>query len=72
MPRKPAIATTDEVLKNLTEIMRSTPEDGVKVSERISAAEKLFKMLREAKTEKDEEKISGIVILPEVQERRTE
>ena len=69
MPKKASIATTDEILKNLTEIMRSDPDDGVKINERISAAEKLFKMLRETKAEKDEERISGIVILPEIRER---
>ena len=68
MPRKASIATQDEILKNITDIMRSTPEDGVKVSERLSAAEKLFKMLREVKSEKDDERISGIVILPEIKE----
>ena len=68
MPRKASIATQDEILKNITDIMRSTPEDGVKVSERLSAAEKLFKMLREVKSEKDDEKVSGIVILPEIKE----
>ena len=68
MPKKPSIATQDEILKNITEIMRSTPEDGVKISERLSAAEKLFKMLRETKAEKEEAKVSGIVILPEIRE----
>ena len=65
MPRKTKIATKTEVLETLTEIMRSTPDDGVKITEVISAGEKLYKILKEESIEKSEERQYGIVILPE-------
>lgn len=60
------IATVPEIFRRLTEIMRSTPEDGVKLSDSMSAADKLYKMLRDAGNDEGEEKKSGIVILPEI------
>lgn len=67
MARKPKIATKTEVLETLTEIMRSTPDDGVKITEVISAGEKLYKILKEESIEKSEERQYGIVILPETE-----
>lgn len=68
MPRKTKIATKTEVLETLTEIMRSTPDEGVKITEVISAGEKLYKILKEEAAEKNDEKQFGIVILPEIKE----
>ena len=68
MPRKTKIATKTEVLETLTEIMRSTPDEGVKITEVISAGEKLYKILKEEAAEKNDEKQYGIVILPEIKE----
>ena len=69
MPRKSKIATKTEVLETLTEIMRSTPDDGVKITEVISAGEKLYKILKEESLEKSEERQYGIVILPEIEKK---
>ncbi len=68
MGRKPKIATETEVLTFLTDVMRrDTPED-VKISEAMTAADKLIKYLKDtADTDKKE---TGIVILPEVKERK--
>ncbi|MBQ3427380.1 MAG: hypothetical protein IJH37_09615 [Clostridia bacterium] len=67
MPRKSKIATKTEVLETLTEIMRSTSDDGVKITEVISAGEKLYKILKEESSEKNDERQYGIVILPEIE-----
>ena len=67
MPRKSKIATKNEVLETLTEIMRSTSDDGVKITEVISAGEKLYKILKEESSEKNDERQYGIVILPEIE-----
>lgn len=68
MGRKPKIATESEVLEFLTEVMRrKTPED-VKISEAMSAADKLIKYLKD-NTEQDK-KETGIVILPEIRKEK--
>ena len=67
MPRKSKIATKTEVLETLTEIMRSTSDDGVKITEVMSAGEKLYKILKEESSEKNDERQYGIVILPEIE-----
>ena len=56
MGRKKKIATIEEILETLTEIMRSSPENGVKISEIMSAAEKLHKYLKETEDEDNERK----------------
>ena len=63
MPRKSKIATKREILETLTEIMRS---EETKVTETMSAAEKLYKYIKEDDAEKSEKCAYGIVILPEV------
>lgn len=64
MGRKPKIATETEVLTFLTDVMRrDTPED-VKISEAMTAADKLIKYLKDnAESDKKE---TGVVILPEI------
>lgn len=65
MGRKPKIATETEVLTFLTDVMRrDTPED-VKISEAMTAADKLIKYLKDTTAESDK-KETGVVILPEV------
>ncbi len=65
MGRKPKIATEMEVLSFLTDVMRrDTPED-VKISEAMSAADKLIKYYKENVTDSDK-KETGVVILPEI------
>ncbi len=66
MGRKKKIATIEEILETLTEIMRSSPENGVKISEIMSAAEKLHKYLKETEDEDNAQKQHGVVILPEI------
>lgn len=63
MCAKRKIATQNEVLEHLTQIMRREADEAVKISDSISAADKLYKMLSE-KVEK-EKKLTGVVILPE-------
>ncbi len=64
MGRKPKIATEAEVLTFLTDVMRrDTPED-VKISEAMTAADKLIKYLKD--TADNDKKETGVVILPEV------
>lgn len=65
MGRKPNIATEKEVLTFLTDVMRrNTPED-VKISEAMTAADKLIKFYKDNVTESDK-KETGVVILPEI------
>lgn len=65
MGRKPKIATETEVLVFLTDVMRrSTPED-VKISEAMTAADKLIKYYKDNVSDNDK-KETGVVILPEV------
>lgn len=69
MGRKPKIATETEVLTFLTDVMRrDTPED-VKISEAMTAADKLIKYYKDNVSE-DDKKETGIVILPEIKERK--
>lgn len=69
MGRKPKIATEKEVLTFLTDVMRrETPED-VKISEAMTAADKLMKFFKDTVSENDK-KETGVVILPEVKPTR--
>ncbi len=69
MGRKPKIATETEVLTFLTDVMRrDTPED-VKISEAMTAADKLIKYYKDNVSDNDK-KETGVVILPEIKERK--
>ncbi len=68
MGRKPKIATETEVLTFLTDVMRrDTPED-VKISEAMTAADKLIKYLKDSAD--GDKKETGVVILPEIKEKQ--
>ena len=65
MGRKPKIATETEVLTFLTDVMRrDTPED-VKISEAMTAADKLIKYLKDTTADNDK-KETGVVLLPPI------
>ena len=67
MRRQRKMATQKEVLEFFTEVMRREADDGsVKLSEAISAADKLYRYFRETDTATAEHGESGIVILPEI------
>lgn len=68
MARKKKMATQKEVLEFFTEVMRRESDDGnVKLSEAISAADKLYRYFRETDTSNEEHRETGIVILPETE-----
>lgn len=68
MGRKPKIATETEVLTFLTDVMRrDTPED-VKISEAMTAADKLIKYYKDNVSDNDK-KETGVVILPEIKSK---
>ena len=68
MGRKPKIATETEVLTFLTDVMRrDTPED-VKISEAMTAADKLIKYLKDTTADNDK-KETGVVLLPPIKRK---
>lgn len=72
MPRKSKIATEKEVLEFFTDVMRRDTGDTVKISEAMSAADKLYRHFRESSQINENEKESGVVILPEIKEKEQE
>ena len=66
MGRKRKIATQSEVLEFLTSIMRRTEDGSIKLSDAMSAADKLYGYLKEDTEKKENEKETGVVLLPEV------
>ncbi len=66
MSRKTKIATQKEVLAFFTDVMRRDMDEGVKISEAMSAADKLYRHFRETASTNENEKETGIVILPEI------
>ncbi len=67
MARTKKIATQKEVLEFYTDIMRrDIPDENVKLSEAISAADKLYKHFKETDVSDADKKKTGIVILPEI------
>ena len=67
MARKSKMATQKEVLEFFTEVMRRESDDGsVKLSEAISAADKLYRYFRETEIADTDNKETGVVILPEI------
>lgn len=67
MPRPRRIATHTEVLEFLTDVMRREAEESVKLSDAMSAADKLHKYYMQEK-EEDRQKLTGVVILPQIRE----
>ena len=64
MPRKPSIATEEEVLKFYTKIMRRDVEgEDIKLSDAMIAPDKLSRYLRDTRPQSDD-KETGVVILP--------
>ncbi|MEE1351709.1 MAG: hypothetical protein UHM23_06625 [Clostridia bacterium] len=72
MPRKTKIATQKEVLAFFTDVMRRDMDEGVKISEAMSAADKLYRHFRETNADSDNKKETGIVILPEIKRKDDE
>ncbi len=71
MARKKKMATQDEVLEFFTEVMRREADDGsVKLSEAISAADKLYRYFRETDTTDTDKQETGIVILPAIAQKK--
>lgn len=67
MSKSKKIATQKEVLEFYTEIMRrDIPDENVKLSEAISAADKLYKHFKETSVTDTDKTETGIVILPEI------
>lgn len=67
MPKNKKIATQKEVLEFYTDIMRrNIPDENVKLSEAISAADKIYKHYKETTAAKSDEKETGIVFIPEI------
>ncbi|MBR0360210.1 MAG: hypothetical protein IIX21_03770 [Clostridia bacterium] len=67
MARKKKIATQKEVLEFYTDIMRrDIPDETVKLSEAMSAADKLYKHFKETTVADSDKKGTGVVLLPEV------
>lgn len=65
MARKKKVATQDEVLEFFTTVMRREADDGnVKLSEAMSAADKLYKHFRETSMSEDDGRETGVVLLP--------
>lgn len=68
MSRKKKIATQKEVLEFYTDIMRrDIPDETIKLSEAMSAADKLYKHFKDTTSDESDNKETGIVILPEIQ-----
>lgn len=70
MTQQRKIASHTEVLEFLTGVMRRDIEDGIKLSDAMSAADKLhkFHMQEREKKRDSDERFTGIVILPEIKE----
>lgn len=66
MPRQRKIATHTEVLEFLTAVMRRDMDESVKLSDAMSAADKLHKYYMQENDEKKDAKLTGVVILPEI------
>lgn len=66
MPRKGKIATEEEVLQFFTAVMRRKDKDATKLSDAISAADKLYRHFREVKDVSDTDRECGVVILPQI------
>ncbi|MGN0162271.1 MAG: hypothetical protein ACI4EA_01640 [Candidatus Ornithomonoglobus sp.] len=66
MSRQRRIATHTEVLEFLTDVMRRDIEDGVKLSDAMSAADKLHKYYMQEKDNEKDTRRTGVVILPEI------
>lgn len=64
---KRKIASQNEVLEFLTTIMRREAED-TKLSDAMSAADKLYRIIKETKEHETDAKQTGVVLLPEVRE----
>lgn len=68
--RKSKIATQNEILEFFTDIMRRGGDGDIKLSDAMSAADKLHKYFREKKEEATEKSsMTGIVILPQIKEK---
>lgn len=67
--RKSKIATQNEILEFFTDVMRRADDDGVKLSDAMSAADKLHKYFQQKKEESEEKNITGVVILPPIKEK---
>lgn len=66
MAKKKKIATQKEVLEFYTDIMRrDIPDENVKLSEAMSAADKLYKHFKEITVADSDKKETGVVLLPE-------
>ncbi len=72
MGRKPKMATQEEVLEFFTSVMRQNTKDEVKISEAISAADKLYRYFRDTTAPDSDQKETGVVILPEIRQTREE
>lgn len=73
MARRKKMATQDEVLEFLTGVMRRESDDGtVKISEALSAADKLYRHFRETDIAEGDKKETGIVILPTIKIEESE
>lgn len=71
MPNNNKIATQKEVLEFYTDIMRrNIPDENIKLSEAISAADKIYKHYKETTIAKNDEKETGIVFIPEVKNKK--
>lgn len=66
MPRQRKIATHTEVLEFLTAVMRRDMDESIKLSDAMSAADKLHKYYMQENDEKKDAKLTGVVILPEI------
>ena len=64
---KRKIASQNEVLEFLTTIMRREAED-TKLSDAMSAADKLYRIFKETKEHETDAKQTGVGRLPEVRE----
>lgn len=73
MAKKKKIATQKEVLEFYTDIMRrDIPDENVKLSEAMSAADKLYKHFKETTVLDTDKKETGVVLLPEIKKEKGE
>ncbi len=72
MPRQRKIATHTEVLEFLTDVMRRDMEDDVKLSDAMSAADKLHKYYMQEKDSGKDTRQTGVVILPAIKNETEE
>lgn len=63
------IASQKEVLSFLTNVMRRDIDEDVKLSEAMSAADKLYRYFRETSQSDTDKKETGVVILPQVNDK---